>query len=134
MNDKFTLLYKTDIPDANGRIWPKEVVREALKEYEESLINRTANGEFILKSNYDRTDYTQIDIEKISHRIIQYEEVPEGFKIRARCLDTPAGKMLLDSFNEDEVKFGIRGEGEVNAEDKKISNLKIIAIDVLEKI
>jgi len=36
-NNILTLSYKTDVPNANGHIYPRETVRKAFEEYSEKI-------------------------------------------------------------------------------------------------
>jgi hypothetical protein len=133
MNDQtITLLYKTDTPNANGHIYPKEVVRKAFEEYSKKIENNMALGVLGQKTPFDPKEYARQNIEYISHSITNIEEQLEGFNITAKVLKTPKGKDLSELIdNKTEIRFGLRGIGRI--EDKKVTEFKLIAVDILKK-
>lgn len=137
-NDKIflTLSYKTDIPTCNGHIYPKEEVRKALEKYESTIKENKALGEFIPNGCYNRTDYTKVSLNNVSHMIVGYGENPEGFDIIFKIVDTDAGK-LLKNFVKESLMVGPRVIAELKDDGLEnfstVHDMKIIAIDILGK-
>lgn len=130
--ETLTLLYETDKPNRNGRIYPKAEVKNALKEFTSTIEQRKAVGTFGQDVNSD--NFAELNLCKVSHLITGYEEIPEGFLITAKILKTPNGIMLselLDQYEKDGIKmaFGTRCTAEL--EGNVVKNMKLISIDIL---
>lgn len=134
MTDKtkiLTLLYKTDVPNANGHIYPRETVRKAFEEYSKRIKHNVAFGTLGQKTPFDRNDYMNVDVQQTSHMIKHIEEKPEGFNITALVLHTPKGKLLSKMIDKKQkLSFGTRGVGKIAG--KVIKDFKLISVDVLK--
>ena len=121
-----TLTYKTDIPNANGHIYPKEVFKAALEEY--------WNANKPILGGVGQEPSAEFPLKDTSHVIRKenVKEVDDGFVITATILPTPRGFVLLSLLAEDKqiYKFAIRGIGNIS-EDHKIKDLKIVSIDII---
>ena len=105
------------------------MVRKALDEYAEIIQAGKALG--VLGHHHDN----EVPMSKASHLVEKIEEVPEGFTITSKTLDTPYGRMLEEF--EDEVRYGLRGTGGIKTADDGshiLTNIKIISIDLIPKI
>jgi len=126
-----TLLYKTDVPGPNGRIYSKDVVKAAFEEYYSRIKNQQSFGNLGFRLYYSVLNNPVQDLNNASHRIDDIEDVPEGFNITATCLQkTKAGKILSEMLtNKVAVRFGLRGIGRI--EDNHVKDFKLISVDIL---
>ena len=128
MDSIFVKLYETDKPNANGHIYPKEVVRKALEAFQfEKIKTRRAFGVF--KRGGYQVMTGEINMCDASHLITGYEEVPGGFMVTAKILDTPTGREAKTVL-EANARFGMESVGELK--DNTVTSMKLIAIDILE--
>ena len=123
-----TLLYKTDVPNLNGHIYPREVVKRALEEYKTKMIDRRhSTGELQGPAR------SEINLTQASHLVTGYEECLEGYLITSKVLDTPMGKVLEtllgDERQESFIKYGMVSTGTLN--NNVVGDMKIISIDIL---
>ena len=123
-----TLLYKTDVPNLNGHIYPREVVKNALEEYKTNVIERRhSTGELQGPAR------SEVNLTQASHLVTGYEECQDGFLITSMVLDTPMGKVLEtllgDDTKESYIKYGMVSSGKLD--NNVVNEMKIISIDIL---
>ena len=129
----FTQLYKTDIPNRNGRIYPKVEVRKALADYASTIQQGKALGRL---GQDDYSSCYEIKMDQVSHIITGYEEVDEGFLITAKILETPMGIVLGELLDlnakegRSDIVFGTASTGEL--EGNTVKNMKLISIDLIQ--
>lgn len=112
---------RTDVPNRNGIIFPHEVMKKAVDEYNKNEVNV---GTF--ESAYD----AGYNLEDISHIIEYISETKTGFSATIRIIDTPRGKLLLEAMNLTEVEFNGVYSGIVD-KNKNVSKCSIISIDTV---
>lgn len=105
-----------DVPDINGRIYPSDVVRKAIEDYN----NRDVK---IGTLNYGET--AEIPLDKRAFEITTITEKPDGYYAEIELLDSLEGRAVKSIIeNSDDVRLGSLGLGELN--ENKIENLEII--------
>jgi hypothetical protein len=88
-------------PNRNNRIYPKDVLKNAVNVYNENFINaKRAVGEL----NHNSTP--SIDLTKVSHIITSLQEKGDYFYGRAKILNTPMGK-IAQSLIDEGVVLGV---------------------------
>jgi hypothetical protein len=88
-------------PNRNNRIYPMEVLRNAVSVYNENFIKaKRAVGEL----NHNSTP--SIDLTKVSHIITKLQEQGNYFYGRAKILNTPMGK-IAQSLIDEGVVLGV---------------------------
>ena len=112
---------QTEITNRNGRMYKYETMaREVGKDNEEFIKKGRALGEL------GHPDGPAINLDRVSHKIVDL--VPEGnnFIGKAKLLETPMGK-IAKSLLEEGVQLGVssRGLGSL----KKESNVSVVADD-----
>lgn len=99
------------IKNKNGRIYPSEVLDEAVQNYVESHVKANrAVGEL------GHPPTPTINYERVSHKIISLKREGNDFIGKALILDTPSGKIVKNLMDEG-VNFGVssRGLGSIKA-------------------
>jgi len=115
---KIKLNIKPDVPNANGHIYPKEVIEKAILEF---------NKKDVKLGMLEYTHSTDVDLEKVAFNIedinLDYAEVD--------ILDTDAGRKVEEITNWDDFRLCHMGIGDV--EDGKIKEGFSISYYVLKK-
>lgn len=116
-----------DVVNNNGRMYPREVMEAALKEYQKKIDENRAFGE--LGVSYD----TSVNLTQISHKVTKVELEGNRVGVVIEPLSTPQGKILSDMIQN---KFDLgcipRGIGKVT-EDGRVWDYDIVSFDVLER-
>ena len=116
---------QAEVQNQNKRVYPKEVLREAIKEHQKLMDSGRCLGEL----NHPDTNATSVDYKNVSHKFTRVYEDGNNFITEAEVLDTPAGK-IVQSLLEAGVKLGIssRGLGAVKESNGKtiVEKLKLI--------
>ena len=106
---------QSESENRNKRIYPKEVLAEAVKKYVSEQVSRgRAVGEL------DHPAGPTINLDKVSHKITNLKFEGNNVVGRALILDTPMGK-IVKGLMEGGVKLGVssRGMGTVEQKDGK---------------
>lgn len=118
---------ETDVPNSNGTIYPKEMMKKAVAEYQTTL---PSFGMFL--DSYSWTN-PNIDIGQISHRINSVHFVDNKvFAEISIASDFPMGEILeaLDKNNLN-LRFSPVGRGTFSKEEPNtISDYELISISV----
>ncbi len=105
-------------PTPNGRIYPKDVLREAIEKF---------------TPRYCGIDGTVIDPTKYSHKVTNLDMDEEGVvTARIRILETPAGSVLKALIESGDVAYSMSSFGKVD-ENKVVSEQSIVGLGVLRK-
>lgn len=121
-----TLFYPTDIKSKNGNIYPKDIVQKAINKYMKEKIAYCSGLGGLVKDTFD--DNETVNFTSISHQVKDVKEVPDGFDITFKTLDTPSGKLLNELIDKTKCRPFIRGKGIV--EGNIVKELEIISIDI----
>jgi hypothetical protein len=82
-------------PNRNNRVYPMEILREAVKTYTDNFINsKRSLGEL------NHNSVPGVDLTKVSHMITSLEENGNYFYGKARILNTPMGKIAQGLIDE----------------------------------
>ena len=82
-------------PNRNNRVYPMEILREAVKTYTENFINsKRSLGEL------NHNSIPGVDLTKVSHMITSLKENGNYFYGKARILNTPMGKIAQGLIDE----------------------------------
>ena len=142
-----------ELPNKNGRVYPRESFDKACFDYMKKIENKTSLGELGHPSGLD------VSLQNCSHLIedirLRYNRLPrkkkklmkkqgkwEIWKDMNRCvkldvkiLKTPKGivaKSIIDKIGIDSLDIGLRGMGNVQ-KDGTIENVKIMSWDLINK-
>jgi hypothetical protein len=82
-------------PNRNNRVYPKEILREAVKTYTDNFItSKRSLGEL------NHNSVPGVDLTKVSHMITSLKENGDYFYGKARILNTPMGKIAQGLIDE----------------------------------
>ena len=82
-------------PNRNNRVYPMEILREAVKTYTDNFINsKRSLGEL------NHNSIPGVDLTKVSHMITSLKENGNYFYGKARILNTPMGKIAQGLIDE----------------------------------
>ena len=96
---------QADIKNRNGRIYPKQVMKNEVERYKKDFIEKArAFGEL------GHPDGPTINLDKVSHMITKLEEDGSNFMGRAKILSTPNGQIVRNLIN-DGAKLGVSSRG-----------------------
>jgi hypothetical protein len=121
---------QAETKNKNGRIYPKNVLDEALvQEWQPNIAKKRAYGEL----GHPQTPIVQL--EKVSHYFTKLEWAGNDVVGRAKILDTPNGKIVQTLIDEGmEIGMSTRALGKVktmNEANYVLPGLKVTAIDIV---
>ena len=115
------------VKNHNERVYPVKKKKKAV-----STLNEQIKGGYSVLGEVDHPDDLKINLDRVSHMIIDmWMDGPNGFG-KLRVLPTPMG-VLVTTMLESGVKLGVssRGSGNVNEGDGKVSDFEIVTVDVV---
>lgn len=99
--------------NANGRVYPRSVIREAVEAIQEDLANRSVWGE------YDHPADAKIHLERISHLITKVWLEGKNVYGEAEIIDElPFGQQLKTLIKRGRIGISSRGIGDMSVSDK----------------
>ena len=94
-----------DICNRNGRMYPMETLSREVNRYTEAFVNKgRALGEL------GHPDTPSINLERVSHKIVELTDNGESFIGKALILDTPYGQ-IVKNFMDSGVNLGVSSRG-----------------------
>ena len=120
------LFIQGDVKNQNGRIYPKDEIRQAV----ESVKTRLQNGETVM-GELDHPEELQINLDRVSH-IIQDMHCDDSNGVgKLKIIETPMGN-IAKALLKAGAKLGVssRGSGNVN-ESGRVSDFDIVTIDIV---
>lgn len=115
------------VKNHNDRVYPVNEIERAV-----SALNEQIKGGYSVLGEVDHPDDLKINLDRVSHMIIDmWMDGPNGFG-KLRVLPTPMG-VLVTTMLESGVKLGVssRGSGNVNEGDGKVSDFEIVTVDIV---
>jgi len=115
------------VKNHNERIYPVDEISSAV-----TSINEQIKDGYSVLGEVDHPDDLKINLDRVSHMIIDmWMDGPNGFG-KLKILPTPMGK-LVETMLDSGVKLGVssRGSGNVNDADGKVSDFEIVTVDVV---
>ena len=99
------VLQRAEAKNQNGRVYPREtLVREAKKYSEVQIKERRALGEL------DHPDSSVVNLNNVSHNILEMHWSGDDLEGTVEVLGTPAGNILKELFKSG-IKLGISSRG-----------------------
>ena len=96
---------QSEVKNHNRRIYPREVMVNEVARYTKTKLNdNQAVGEL------GHPDTPTINLDRVSHKILELREDGNNWIGRAKILDTPLGKIVKNLMDEG-VKFGVSSRG-----------------------
>ena len=118
------------VKNHNERVYPVTEIEKAV-----SNLNEQIQGGYSVLGEVDHPDDLKINLDRVSHMIIDmWMDGPNGFG-KLKILPTPMG-VLVTTMLESGVKLGVssRGSGNVNEGDGKVSDFEIVTVDVVAQL
>ncbi len=115
------------VKNANERVYPVHEIEKAV-----STINDQIKGGYSVLGEVDHPDDLKINLDRVSHIIINmWMDGPCGHG-KLKILPTPMGK-LVEAMITSGVKLGVssRGSGNVNESSGHVSDFEIITVDIV---
>lgn len=127
MKVRVPLLY-ANVLNSNDRIYTEDVIKNAMKDYQEKIDNGQAFGELGYPDMSNANSV--IALNNASHKVVDMEYVDNTLFATIEFLETPAGEQALKMLGN--VVFRPRAFGRVNA-DKTVVIDEIISFDAIHK-
>lgn len=128
-------IFQCDVPLSNGHVYPKEVMEQAVKDFNLRMQESTISGFGTVGDNY-LTDPSGVPLGEVTHKI-ESLTLDDDSVLNAdiKIYDTPKGKMLTEFLQRDiRMVPALVGYGETDATDKNtITKLQIQRIDLLSE-
>jgi hypothetical protein len=129
MNLNAVIVAEADVPNANNRIYPAEVLRQAVEQFNAMEGGMIGQMEF-------RPD-GKVSLAEASHTVhnLRFDEDSKTLFADIACLQTPYGKVLKSLIDDGiDVKFrlGGTGSGKTNDQGKTvIENYTLVTVNAL---
>lgn len=128
-NQTEVLVEILDIPNRNGRIYPKTEIEKSLKAFKEKL---PVVGQ--LGYSDDPSTYTEINLSRVSHVVNDVRIEDDKLIATVKILTTPSGRIAEQLIRSEETRpslgFGMRGTGIVDT-NNKVTDFNLISIDLV---
>jgi hypothetical protein len=98
------ILQKWDEENANGRIYPKDILLREVEKYRQRIKENRATGEL------DHPDDPMISLSNVSHRVLDIWTKDNGVYGKVEVLNTPSGNILKELFKAG-ISLGISSRG-----------------------
>ena len=106
------IFLQSEMKNRNGRIYPFDVLDREVRKYTEQYVNTgRALGEL------GHPDGPSINLDRVSHKIVELRSEGANFYGKARILDTPMGK-IAKSLLDEGVKLGVSSRGMGSLEER----------------
>ena len=118
-----------DVPNANGHLYPKDVIEKALEEYQYKIDKGQSTGGLFIDNNFQDSRH---NIKNTSHLIESMEVGEENVYAKIKVLNTPRGKDLLALLesNDDRISIGSSYLIDADVKDNVVKEgAKLISID-----
>ena len=115
------------VENGNKRIYPVNEISKAV-----STVNEQIKGGYSVLGEVDHPDDLKINLDRVSHMIVNmWMDGPNGYG-KLKILPTPMGN-LVKTMLESGVKLGVssRGSGNVNESSGHVSDFEIVTVDVV---
>ncbi len=114
------IFMQSDIQNQNGRIYPYNVLKKQVKEFNEKFVKQDrALGELGHPSG------PSVNLDRVSHIITELQEDGKNFIGKAKIIDTPNGK-IVKNLLESGVRLGVssRGLGSVKTNKEGVNEVQ----------
>lgn len=106
------IFLQSETKNRNGRIYPFDVLSREVQRYSEEYVKSgRALGEL------GHPDGPSVNLDRVSHKIIELRTEGNNFYGKARILDTPMGK-IAKSLLDEGVKLGVSSRGMGSLEER----------------
>ena len=129
MKVEFNLL--ADTPNANGTIYPKDILKKAIDEYNEKYVK---DGCALGEIQQPKDIYTTLT--NVAFKINEIEFDEDHWNAEIEILDTPKGKELQEIIERDKFRIVTMGMGEVDENEdgtRTINKFEITGVGIEPK-
>ena len=106
------IFLQSEMKNRNGRVYPFDVLNREVERYNEQYVTSgRALGEL------GHPDGPSINLDRVSHKVVELRSEGNNFYGKARILDTPMGKIAKSLLGEG-VKLGVSSRGMGSLEEK----------------
>ena len=106
------IFLQSEMKNRNGRVYPFDILDREVQKYNEQYVNTgRALGEL------GHPDGPSINLDRVSHKIVELRCEGSNFYGKARILDTPMGK-IAKSLLDEGVKLGVSSRGMGSLEER----------------
>jgi hypothetical protein len=110
------IFLQSEVKNRNGRVYPFNVLNREVQRYTEQYVKTgRALGEL------GHPDGPSVNLDRVSHRIVELKSQGSDFYGKARILETPMGN-IAKSLLEEGVKLGVSSRGMGSLEEKNGTN------------
>jgi hypothetical protein len=110
------IFLQSEIKNRNGRVYPFDVLNREVQRYSEQYVKSgRALGEL------GHPDGPTVNLDRVSHRIVDLRSEGTNFYGKARILETPMGN-IAKSLLEEGVKLGVSSRGMGSLEERNGAN------------
>ncbi len=110
------IFLQSEIKNRNGRVYPFDVLNREVQRYSEQYVKSgRALGEL------GHPDGPTVNLDRVSHRIVDLRSEGTNFYGKARILETPMGT-IAKSLLEEGVKLGVSSRGMGSLEERNGAN------------
>ncbi len=110
------IFLQSEIKNRNGRVYPFDVLNREVQRYNEQYVKSgRALGEL------GHPDGPTVNLDRVSHRIMELRSEGSNFYGKARILDTPMGQ-IAKSLLDEGVKLGVSSRGMGSLEERNGAN------------
>jgi len=96
---------QAETKNRNGRVYPKQILQKEVTRYTKNYIdNKRAFGEL------GHPDGPTVNLERVSHMIVELKENGNDFIGKAKIMDTPYGK-IVKSLIDEGARLGVSSRG-----------------------
>ena len=107
---------QSEVKNRNGRVYPFNILNKEVQRYTEQYVKTgRALGEL------GHPDGPSVNLDRVSHRIVELRSQGSDFYGKARILETPMGN-IAKSLLEEGVKLGVSSRGMGSLEEKNGTN------------
>ncbi len=110
------IFLQSEIKNRNGRVYPFNVLNKEVQRYNEQYVQSgRALGEL------GHPDGPTVNLDRVSHRIVELRAEGSNFYGKARILDTPMGQ-IAKSLLDEGVRLGVSSRGMGSLEERNGAN------------
>lgn len=124
---------KADTPNANGTIYPKDILKEAIKEYNENYVKK---GRALGELGQPINAMIDTSLTNIAFKVNEIEFKDDHWNAEIEIFETPKGKELQEIIKHDEYRIVTVSYGEVTENKdgtRTLNNMDITGVGIEPK-
>jgi len=121
------VLLEVNTPTVNGNVYSREILKQMINESKEIV----ESGKFF--GTYKDFNNDVINLNQVTHRVINIDLVDDKVIATAEILNTPAGEKLLMQLDKHPQDFVMRTVGFGTVEDNVVKDFKLASVNIYDK-